>query len=116
MAHNYIDFRHKISGQRRIAPVGFAWDVLLTGPFAFLYRKEWAWFGVMLALTLLTLYLSNIVLAFKVNRFYINWLVANDYKVQRVKNGSVDRLADQLDMNLPTTRSVLFNETRVVRR
>jgi len=116
MAHNTIFFRHKISGQRRVAPVGFAWDVLLAGPFAFLIRKEWGWFAVMLVLTLLTLYISNIVLAFKVNRFYINWLVANDYKVERVKRGSVDRLSDQLDMNLPTTRSVLFNETRVVRR
>lgn len=116
MAYNTIYFEHQITHQARRAPVGYAWTVLFFGPLPFLARREWMWFAVMALLTVFTLHLSNVFLSFKINRYYINWLVAHGYRVARVKHGSAKRLARKLGMELPSLSSFLFNETKVAHR
>ena len=34
--------RHPRTGEERIAPVGYAWSVLLAGPFVLARRGDWA--------------------------------------------------------------------------
>lgn len=116
MAYNTIYFEHQITHVARRAPVGYSWTVLFLGPLPFLARREWVWFAVMALLTVFTLHLSNVWLSFKVNRYYINWLVAHGYRVAKVKHGSTRKLAKQLGVELPSLSSFLFNETKVAHR
>ena len=116
MAYNTIYFQNQQTGQTRRAPVGYAWSVLVFGPFVFLARKEWMLFVMTLLLTVLTLHISNIVLSFKVNRMYIQMLINQGYRVAKVKHGSVERMSKKLGIPLPSLSSFLFAETKVAYR
>lgn len=111
MAHNTIHFQNPQTGQTRRAPVGFAWTILLLGPLVFLARKEWLLFAVTLVLTVITLHLSNVFLALKGNRMYIQLLVNSGFRVDRVDHGTVEQMSEALDIQLPTLSSFLFAET-----
>jgi hypothetical protein len=113
MAHNLIDFEHPHSGEFRKAPMGFSWTTLFFGPFVMAARKEWGWFFISLLMTLLSAHLSNVVLAFRINKLYIVWLVNQGYRVSRVKSGTVYEASDELNIQLPTLSSYLFAETKM---
>lgn len=114
MAYNTVYFQNPHTNQTRRAPVGYSWTVLVFGPLVFIARKEWMLFAMTLVLTALTLHISNIVLSFKVNRMYIQMLVNLGYRVVRVRHGTVEGVAEELGIQLPSLSSFLFNETRVV--
>lgn len=115
MAHNILFFQNQQLGQTRRAPVGYSWTMLCFGPLVFLARKEWLLFVMSLVLTVITLYVSNIVLSFKVNRMYIQMLINLGYRVAGVKHGSLERVSKELGIALPSLSSFLFAETKVFR-
>lgn len=50
--------------------VGFSWTVLFFGFLVPLFRGDWKWTAIMLACSLLTVGLANIIFAFTYNKAY----------------------------------------------
>lgn len=115
MAHNAIFFENPRSARQRKAPVGFSWTTLFFGPMPLLFRGEMAWFLVSLGLTVLTLHTSNVVLAFMVNRLYIQDLLKRGFKARNVLHGDMDEVAKELGLRLPSLASSLFYDTQSTR-
>lgn len=63
------------------APIGFSWTVLFFGFFVPLFRQDWVWVIGMILLAYFTAGLSNILLAFFYNKWYINSLLNKGYKI-----------------------------------
>ncbi len=64
--------------------VGFSWTVFFWGFFPPLFRGDWKWFAVILALDIFTAGFGapvvSLVFSFIYNKLYINDLIANGYK------------------------------------
>jgi hypothetical protein len=101
MANNTIFFKNPHTGQRKDAPVGFSWTILFFGPFPMLLRGSWKWFAILLILALVSWSLSNIVLAFITNKFYIKDLVNDGFQADSVSSGTLKDLSMKVGFPIP---------------
>ncbi|WP_104711381.1 hypothetical protein [Helicobacter felis] len=81
------------AGESRVCKVGFSWTTLFFGFFVPLFRKDWKWFGIFLAVGIIVgvmagesspglaalSWIFQIVMAFIYNKIYINGLLSKGY-------------------------------------
>lgn len=89
--------RHPRTGEERIAPVGYAWSVLLAGPFVLARRGDWSMALVCLLLPLL----GQALLAPQANRRHLRRLVARGYRAVSTVPGRVSHVEWALGMQIP---------------
>ncbi len=78
MAHSKIIMEN--NGVTKIAPIGFSWTVFFFNFFPPLIRGQIMMGIVMLVISMFTLGVSAIVLAFFYNRMYLNYLLEEGYR------------------------------------
>ena len=78
------------NGITKEAPIGFSWTVLFFGAFVPLFRSDFKYFWIQLALALLTSGLSNLVFMFIYNKLSIKNLIQNDWKTKSVAVGNAE--------------------------
>lgn len=101
MAGNIIFFEHPRTGQLAAAPVGFSWTTLFFGPFPMLFRNDWKWFFVSLALAFFTGGLSILVMMFIINKLHLQDLVRQGFRVRSVQVGTIEQAAAVVGYPLP---------------
>lgn len=106
MAYTKITFENPANGYIKEAPVGFSWTVLFFGVFPPLFRSDWKWAAIILLLALITWGLSNIVMAFLYNKFFIKDLLNTGYKVKSVETGTVRSVSGKLGLQLPQLETI----------
>lgn len=88
-----IYMQNKLTGAKRIAPVGFSITVLFFGPFVPLLRGHWNWVVFMLSFPVALMmffigeptgpflsFLCSVVFAFIYNKVYIKYLVMEGFE------------------------------------
>jgi len=63
--------------------VGFSWTIFFWGIFPPLFRGDWKWFAIILALDIVTVFgapIVSLVFSFIYNKLYINDLIAAGYQ------------------------------------
>lgn len=60
--------------------VGYSWTTLFFGPFVPLFRGDWLWALIMLALGIVTYGLSSVILGFIYNKIYTNKLLEDGWE------------------------------------
>lgn len=101
MADNIIFFEHPQTGQLAAAPVGFSWTTAFFGPFPMLFRNDWKWFFVSLALAFFTGGLSSFVMMCIINKLHIQELVRQGFRVRSVQVGTVKQAEAVVGYPLP---------------
>jgi len=81
MAFATVTLKNPITGQMRMAPVGFSWTTLLFGPIPAAMRGHWAMAAGILLAGMATAFLSNIIFAFIYNRMYLQHLIMDNFKI-----------------------------------
>lgn len=60
--------------------VGYSWTTFFFGPFVPLFRGDWLWALIMLALGIVTYGLSSVILGFIYNKIYTNKLLEDGWE------------------------------------
>lgn len=93
--------RHPVTGDLRRAPWGFSWTMLLFGPLVPIWRRDGHGFALMMILGVCTGGISNIVLAFVGNRYYIKRLVRSGYQACAVETGTLSQAGSVVGLPVP---------------
>ena len=88
MAHNTVYLEK--NGITKEAPVGFSWTTLFFGFWPSLFRSDFKWFWIMLALSLLTFGVSQLVFMFMYNKLSIKSKIESGWKVKSVAMGNAE--------------------------
>lgn len=67
------------NGLIKSAPIGFSWTVFFFGFLVPLYRKDWLWTFIMLAVEIPTFGFASIIFAFFYNKIYARKLFRRGY-------------------------------------
>lgn len=70
-----ITLTNELTGQYKTAPLGFSWTTFFFGCFPALFRSDWKWALIQLALSFVTLGLSWLVMPFIYNKLHIKDLL-----------------------------------------
>lgn len=105
MAYTKLVMENPNTGHIKEAPVGFSWTVFFFGFFPALFRGDWKWAIIMLALGMLTFGLSGAVFMFIYNKLYIKDLIGSGFKVKSVGVGTVDQISAKLGVSLPALQA-----------
>ena len=77
------------------APVGYSWTNLIFSFFVPLFRADWKWFLIQFAVAVITSGCSAVVFSFIYNKFYIQDLLDQGYRVVSLERGSNPEQAAQ---------------------
>ena len=105
MAYTKVVMENPNTGHIKEAPVGFSWTVFFFGFFPALFRGDWKWAIIMLALGMLTFGFSGLVFMFIYNKLYIKDLVGSGFKVKSVGVGTVEQVSTKIGVNLPALQA-----------
>jgi uncharacterized membrane protein YjjP (DUF1212 family) len=100
MAYDVITFENPDSGLIKKAPAGFSWTTFFFGFFVPLFRGDWKFVAIMLVLSMITFGLSQWIFAFLYNKWYIEKLASNGFKVNEIKKGDIGELSKKLGIKL----------------
>jgi hypothetical protein len=111
MAHGKLFFENSITGEQKVAPVGFSWTTFFFGVFPALVRLDWKNFaiqlGVHIGIALLTAGTLNlfvsIAFSFIYNKMYVKDLVESNWQILRY-DGSKSLDAAKVDTGLDLSR------------
>jgi hypothetical protein len=101
MTQNSITFEHPRTGVTRTVSLGFCWRLLQFGAFLPIYHRQWPMTFVVVAGQTLTFGISNVVIAFYYNRFYIKSLVAAGFLARGTEFETLDEVEARLGLTLP---------------
>lgn len=82
MAYAKLILKNPETGSVKKAPVGFSWTTFFFGFFPAMFRGHWVGVLAILGLTIGTLGLAPLVMAFFYNKWYLKSLVEDGYKVE----------------------------------
>jgi hypothetical protein len=99
MAYATISFRHRPSGRVKIAPIGFSWTTFFFGFFPALLRGHFIGALVIGLLGLATVGLSNLVIAFLYNKWFVNYLIGEGFTATSASR-DMKFLGEQLKIDL----------------
>ncbi|MBL4693364.1 MAG: hypothetical protein JKY92_08565 [Magnetovibrio sp.] len=80
MAYAKVNLKNEITGEMKVAPIGFSWTVLFFGPFPTLFRGDWKWFAIILISGTVTMGISSLVFMFIYNKLSLKDLLMKGYK------------------------------------
>lgn len=86
MAKYEISLKKKLNSGREVTkwvPVGFSWTTFFFGPLVALFRQDWKWGCIQLALAIVTSGLSNLVFPFIYNKLYIKELLNQGWEADK---------------------------------
>ena len=95
-----LNFKNPRNGRFREAPVGFSWTTLFLGPFPALFRGHYVGALIILLVTAVTLGIAGLVFPFFYNKWYVNYLIKNGYKVSSA-DGDINVISKYLSRELP---------------
>lgn len=101
MTQNIITFEHPKTGITRTVPVGFSWRLLQFGDLLPMYQREWKLCLLVVVGGALTFSVSNVLLAFFYNKFYVRSLVAAGFLARGTEEGCIAQVETQLGLTLP---------------
>ena len=81
MAHTFVTFNNKTTGQIREAPVGFSWTNLFFGFLVPLFRGDWKWSIIQCIIACFTGGLSILIFPFIYNNLYIQDLIKDGFEM-----------------------------------
>jgi hypothetical protein len=111
MAHSHIVFKNPTYGTVKRAPVGFSWTTAIFGIWPALFRGDFKWFGIQLAVALgagiitmgIGVYVSFIVFGFIYNKLYIKELLKKGYLVEKLESDrTLEQLSAEIEAVLPS--------------
>jgi hypothetical protein len=100
MAYDVITLENPETGVIKKAPVGFSWTTFFFGLFVPLFRGDWKFVAIMAILAMLTFGLSQWIFAFLYNKWYVEKLASNGFKVSEIKKGEIEELSKKLGIKL----------------
>ncbi|MBU3028848.1 hypothetical protein [Paracoccus marinaquae] len=100
MAYATVNFHHRQSGRIKNAPVGFSWTTFFFGLFPALLRGHWVGAIVIGLLSFATFGFAGPVIAFFYNKWYINHLIGEGFKVSSASQ-DISYLSQRLKVALP---------------
>ena len=101
MAATKITLYHRERNKRCLAPVGFSWTTFFFGGFALIFRSPRAWWltiGVF-AIAVPTFAVSNLILAFFANQFYVRTLIRKGYRMRDVPPDQLGNVLSRLGIS-----------------
>ena len=107
MAHSTITFQNPHDGKLKEAPAGFSWTMLFFGFFPPLFRGDWKYAVITLAIALVTSYIGVIILCFMYNRLYIKDCIRDGYRAKYIRGryNSLDDAEYKIGFKLPRLES-----------
>jgi len=101
MAYATVHFHHPQSGRLKTAPVGFSWTTFFFGGIPALLRGHWVAAVVMFLACFVTWGLASVVFAFFYNKWFVNHLVSEGFKVTGASH-DLAMLGHRLGRTLPS--------------
>lgn len=80
MAFTNIEMKNPISGEVESAPVGFSWTTLFFQFLVPMFRGHWSAFFIQIAILFPTLGISQFIVPFLYNKWYVKYLLSNGYQ------------------------------------
>jgi hypothetical protein len=106
MASNTATLEHKVTGQRKQAPIGFSWTTFLFGPFPALFRGDLKWAaGMFIAAVVASIVFFPLVFIVWIgfgavyNKNYAQGLIQQGYQIVSVQRGTPEQVAHELSVN-----------------
>ena len=87
MAFAVITLENKKTNQMKLAPVGYSWTNLFFGFFVPIFRGDWKWGIIFLAVGIVTAGFGCIITSFFYNKLYASDLLQDGFKVKNL-NGA----------------------------
>ncbi|MEA1606358.1 hypothetical protein [Pseudomonas spirodelae] len=100
MAFTTLTFKNPLTGQMKLAPVGFSWTTLFFGFFPALFRGDLKWAAIQFVLAVMTAGLSNLVFCFMYNGLFIKDLIGAGYQAA-AGSGNLDFASAKVGMQIP---------------
>jgi hypothetical protein len=100
MAFTTITFKNPMTGQMKLAPIGFSWTTFFFGFFPALFRGDWKWAVIQLLIALMTAGLSNLVFCFMYNSLFVKDLIGAGYQATP-GSGNLDFASAKIGMQIP---------------
>jgi len=100
MAYDVISFENPNDGRMKKAPVGFSWTTLFFGFWVPVFRGDWKFAIIMFIADTITLGVSHFIFCFLYNKWYIEKLVENGFKVDSIKKGDIGDLSSKVGIKL----------------
>lgn len=104
MASSKVYFTNGV--RTKVAPIGFSWTTFFFGFFVPIFRGDWLWFLIQLALAMITSGLSSLVFMFVYNKIYANGLIDEGFKAEKIEGATSLMIEQKLQIvRLPKTEN-----------
>ena len=100
MAFTTLTFKNPLTGQMKLAPIGFSWTTFFFGFFPALFRGDWKWAVIQFVLAVITAGLSNFVFCFIYNSLFVKDLIGVGYQAT-AGAGNLDFASAKVGMQIP---------------
>lgn len=100
MAFTTVTFKNPMTGQMKLAPIGFSWTTFFFGFFPALFRGDFKWAIIQFILAMLTMGLSTLVFCFIYNKLYVRDLLGAGYQAM-ASSGNLDFVSAKVGMQIP---------------
>jgi hypothetical protein len=104
MAYDVISFENASDGRMKKAPVGFSWTTLFFGFWVPVFRGDWKFAIIMFVTSIPTFGLTQLVFCFLYNKWYVEKLVENGFKVDSIKKGDIGDISSKVGIKLQSLK------------